>query len=120
MWVWLWVLLAALAGVAVELGIGKLGGEAWDNDAYWTLGVPGMIVWAGVCGVFAREGGWAVGYAPFAGQLVTMLIETSSDYSMLPLGVMLMGAMGLPAVGAAFVGAAVGRRLLGGRVASGA
>jgi hypothetical protein len=109
---WLWIFLSAMSGVAVELGIGTLGHESWDSAAYWSVGLPSMIGAALVCGFFARRGAWAVGYAPFMAQAITMNIETSSDYSLLPLGLMLMGFMGLPAVAAAFAGAELRKRVL--------
>ncbi len=110
----LWFAISAAAGVAVEIIISLVGRrrEAWDSQYYWTFGVPVMILSAFICGLFARRAPVRIGYAPFLGQLVTMVARTGGG-PMLPLGIILMGIIGLSGVLAAFVGAAVGKRLLG-------
>jgi hypothetical protein len=105
---------AIAAGVMVELTIGKMGNrrEAWDSPSYWSIGLPLMILAALVCGFFARRRRTLLGYAPFLGQLLMMILRTGSG-SMLPLGVIFMGIVGLSGVAAAFVGALLGKWALG-------
>ena len=113
---WISFALAAAAGVAVEIGVGQMEHrrEAWDSGAYWTFGLPLMILTTLVCGFIARQSPFLLGYAPFVAQLLTMLVKTGGG-SMLPLGVALMGVVGLSGAMAAFVGAALGRWVLGTR-----
>ena len=110
-------LLSAVAafgvGVAVELRIGKPGGEAWDSETYWIIGLPLMFAAALAAGALCRRHLWLIGYAPFAGQVLTMLSEGDGDYSLLPVGLILTAIVGLPGVAAAHIGAALGKRLLG-------
>ena len=79
---------------------------------YWSLGVPLMLLVTLVCGFIARRKPAVLGYAPFAAQLVTMIVKTGGG-SMRPLGVAFMGVLGLSGVAAAFVGGVVRRWTLG-------
>lgn len=113
--VFLFSFAAAVAvGVAVEIGIGQIGHrrEAWDSGSYWSLGLPLMILATLVCGFSARQRTVLIGYAPFAAQLLTMLVKTGAG-SMLPLGVILMGVLGLSGVVAAFLGGLLGKWAFG-------
>src|SRR5438445_10803588 len=53
-----------------------------------------------------------IGYAPFAGQLITMVLRTGGG-SMLPLGIIFMGFLGLWGVLAAALGVKAGNRWRG-------
>ena len=86
--------------------------ESWDSPYYWTFGVPAMAVGALICGFLARRSRVSIGYAPFLGQLITMVVRTGGG-SMLPLGVVFSGFIGLSGVAAAFAGAFLGKRVLG-------
>ena len=111
---WLWSGISAAVGVAVEIIISEIGQrrESWDSPYYWTLGVPAMIAGALICGFLARRSRVSIGYAPFLGQLITMVVRTGAG-SMLPLGVIFSGLIGLSGVAAAFAGASLGKRVLG-------
>src|SRR5437879_11464280 len=111
---WLWFAISAAVGVAVEITISQIGQrrESWDSPYYWTYAVPAMIAGALICGFLARRSRVRIGYAPFLGQLITMVVRTGGG-SMLPLGIILIGIIGLSGVLAAFVGAALGKRMLG-------
>jgi len=100
--------------VAVEIIISEIGQrrESWDSPYYWTFGVPAMIAGALVCGFLARRSRVSIGYAPFLGQLLTMVVRTGGG-SMLPLGIIFSGFIGLSGVAAAFAGASLGKRVLG-------
>ena len=113
---WVWFVIAAAVGGAVEIALSVTARrrEAWDSEYYWIFGVPAMILAAFICGLFARRGPVRIGYAPFLGQLITMVVRTGGG-SLLPLGIILIGIIGLSGVLAAFVGAAIGKRLLGNR-----
>ncbi len=94
------------AGFAIELLIGMLAGrrEAWDSGMFWVLGYPAMILVAYVFGAAAGVRPVLIGYAPFAGLLVAMLLKTGAG-SLLPLGIIMTMFLGLPAVFAALLGA---------------
>src|SRR5437773_481726 len=111
---WFWFAISASVGVAVEIIISGIGQrrESWDSPYYWTFGVPAMIAGALVCGFLARRSRVSIGYAPFLGQLLTMVVRTGGG-SMLPLGIVFSGLIGLSGVAAAFAGASVGKRVLG-------
>ena len=63
-------------------------------------------------GFLARRSRVIIGYAPFLGQLLTMVVRTAGG-SMLPLGIIFSGFIGLSGVAAAFAGAFLGKRVLG-------
>ena len=111
---WLWFATSAAVGVAVEIIISQIGRrrESWDSPYYCTVGVPAMIAGALICGFLARRSRVSIGYAPFLGQLITMVVRTGAG-SMLPLGIILSGLIGLSGVAAAFAGASLGKRVLG-------
>jgi len=111
---WLWFAISASVGVGVEIIISQIGQrrESWDSPYYWTFGVPAMIVGALVCGFLARRSRVIIGYAPFLGQLITMVVRTDGG-SMLPLGVIFSGFIGLSGVAGAFVGASLGKKVMG-------
>ena len=111
---WFWFAISASVGVAVEIIISEIGQrrESWDSPYYWTFGVPAMIAGALVCGFLARRSRVSIGYAPFLGQLLTMVVRTGGG-SMLPLGIVFSGFIGLSGVAAAFAGASLGKRVLG-------
>jgi hypothetical protein len=111
---WLWFPVSALVGVAVEIIITAIEQrrESWDSPYYWTFGVPAMMAGALICGFLARRSRAIIGYAPFLGQLITMVVRTGGG-SMLPLGIIFSGFIGLSGVAAAFAGAFLGKRVMG-------
>ena len=111
---WAWFAISASVGVMVEIIISQTGQrrESWDSPYYWTFGVPAMIAGALICSFLARRSRVSIGYAPFLGQLITMVVRTGGG-SMLPLGIIFSGFIGLSGVAAAFAGASLGKRVLG-------
>ena len=111
---WFWFAISASVGVAVEIIISHIGQrrESWDSPYYWTFGVPAMIAGALICSFLARRSRVGIGYAPFLGQLIAMVVRTGGG-SMLPLGIIFSGFIGLSGVAAAFAGASLGKRLMG-------
>jgi len=114
---WLPTALAFLAGAVVEVVISTLGhrSEAWDSPYYFTLGFPAMLVASFLIAAATRKQVVLIGYAPFAGQLITMVARTGGG-SMLPLGIIYMGFLGLPGVLAAALGINAGNRWRGQKV----
>jgi hypothetical protein len=110
---WFWVVVAALIGVAVEglLAHAAHRRESWDSPYYFRYGLPALVLAALVCGLFARRARLAIGYAPFFGQLLAMVVRMGAG-SMLPLGVVMTAIVGLSGVLAASVGIGLGRRVL--------
>jgi hypothetical protein len=108
---WAWTALAGMAGAAVEVGVAATSHrrEAWDAPTYWVIGLPVMMVAAFLAGLAEKHHFVRIGYAPFAGQLVAMVVRTGGG-SMLPVGMILLGVIGLSGVLAAFVGSRIGQR----------
>ena len=75
---WFWFAISVSVGVAVEIIISEMGQrrESWDSPYYWTFGVPAMIAGALICGFLARRSRVSIGYAPFLGQLITMVVRS--------------------------------------------
>src|SRR5207237_1516235 len=92
---WMPAALAFLAGAAVEVVTSTLGHrrEAWDSPYYFTLGFPAMLAASFLIAAATRKYPVRIGYAPFAGQLITMVLRTGGG-SMLPLGIIVMGLLG--------------------------
>ncbi len=94
---------AALVGGAVLWSItSELSGktEAWDSSLYWMAAYPLAIVLAACLGYFVPEKPWRWGLAVMLVQAV-VLVVSGSDFSLLPLGLILFSVLALPAIGAA-------------------
>jgi hypothetical protein len=65
-------LVAFLAGLAVWSVFSLMGGlhEAWDGFAWWSLGLPILVVAAAVCGYMAPAGVWRWSCLIVLGQFV--------------------------------------------------
>lgn len=74
--------------------------EAWDSSLYWTAAYPLAIGLAGALGYWAPEKPWRWGLAVMLAQAV-VLVMAGSDFSLLPLGLILFSLLALPAVGLA-------------------
>lgn len=95
-----WAYVAAIGGGAilwlVTTGIsGKK--EAWDSSLYWSAAYPLAIGLAGGLGYWVPEKPWRWGLAVMLAQAV-VLVMVGSDYSLLPLGLILFSVLALPAV----------------------
>jgi hypothetical protein len=98
-----WAYAGAIGGGAllwlVTIGIsGKT--EAWDSSLYWTVAYPLAIALAGGLGYWAPEKPWRWGMAVMLAQAVALAVA-SSDFGLLPLGLILFSVLALPAVGLA-------------------
>lgn len=92
--------------------IGQVGHrrEAWDSSSYWSAGLPLMIAAALLFGFLARQAPFAIGYAPFTGQLAVMAARTGGGGMAIP-GILLLAALGLTGVAASCAGTFLARRL---------
>lgn len=86
----MWLVVASISGKR----------EAWDSSIYWTIAYPLSIGLAGSLGYWVPEKPWRWGLVVFLAQ--SMALATSgSDFSLLPLGLILFSILALPAVGIA-------------------
>ena len=74
--------------------------EAWDSLLYWVVTYPLAIALAGYLGHRAPERPWRWGLAVMLAQAV-VLVVSGSDFSLLPLGLILFSVLALPAIGLA-------------------
>jgi len=111
---WFWLTLAFAFGVGVEWFITHRYRHvlpvAWDTDLYWRAGLPAMIIAALLFGFLGRWRPVAIGYAPFLGQLVTMLARNGFSRDLFP-GTGFLLLIGLGGVAAAMIGGALRHRL---------
>ena len=88
----LWTMAAALGKRA----------EPWDAPDYWTLTYPAAIALSGALGFAFPERAWRWPLALMFMQLPVM-IAGGSDFSLLPMGLILMAVLALPGLGLAQV-----------------
>jgi len=105
-------LCAALAsGALLWLGVAAVSGrrEAWDSPLYWAVAYPVCIALAALFAYIApqRPARWA-----FSVMLVQPIVMAlgSSDFGLLPLGLMLFAILALPPFAAAKVAVSVRAR----------
>jgi hypothetical protein len=105
------LLIAVALGAAIWIGISTVSGrrEAWDSGIYFTLGIPVACLLSFALGVVEPERSWRWGVAPFAGQLLSLLIMEGVG-NLLPLGVIVFAILSIPAVITARIGATLGTR----------
>jgi hypothetical protein len=72
--------------------------EAWNASSSWTVTYPLSIILTGWLSYQFPEKPWRWGFSVMFGQ-AGMMILSNSDYSLLPLGLVLFGLLALPAVG---------------------
>lgn len=100
-----------LCGLVVYLAIVATSGrnEAWDDGAYYVLGIPFMCAAVFVIGYLfpAKPWRWALGMA--GGQMAGALLNGSS-LSLLPFAVIFMMVISIPQFIAAFFGSRLAAR----------
>lgn len=74
--------------------------EPWDAAAYWTIAYPLAILFSAMLGAFYPLKPWRWAATIIFSQLVVM-IAGGSDFSLLPLGLVLLALLALPAIAAA-------------------
>ena len=104
--------IALGAGAAVWILASIVGGrpEAWDTDAYWTVGYPLALLVSGGLGYLFPERPWRWALAVFAGQFVAMVARNGEIGALAPLGLALFEILALPAVAVAMVASRMHRR----------
>ena len=95
-------MLAIIGGAVLWQATAMISGktEAWDTSSYWTVTYPLSIILNGWLGYQFPEKPWRWGFSVMFGQ-AGMMILSNSDYSLLPLGLILFGLLALPAAGLA-------------------
>ncbi|HEX6998907.1 MAG TPA: hypothetical protein VF322_12260 [Gammaproteobacteria bacterium] len=83
--------------------------EPWDTAEYWTISYPLAIVLAGVLGFCFPRRAWRWALALMLTQMLVMAVG-GGDFSLLPLGLVLLGVLSLPAIGVASLASKVSPR----------
>jgi hypothetical protein len=106
------ILLAALTGAALELGIHAVSGrrEAWDSTQYWTIGVPLALVISGAIGFFSRRTDWLWTLILIPSQVMTMMLRSAELSGLWPLTLVLSAILSAPFLFAAFIGSRFRRK----------
>lgn len=104
--------VALASGALLWLGTAAVSGrrEAWDSPLYWSAAYPLCIALAALLAYFApaRPARWA--FAIMLVQPIAMVLASSGDFGLLPLGVLLFAVLALPPFAAAKVAASVRAR----------
>ena len=112
---WIWLVLSFAFGVGVEWLLTHRFRHpipaAWSTDRYWQAGLPALIIAAFLFGFLARWRPVPIGFAPFLGQMLTMLIRNGFSVDLLP-GTGFILLLGLTGVAAAMIGGALRHRIL--------
>jgi peptidoglycan/LPS O-acetylase OafA/YrhL len=103
--------------IAIVVGIGvwivleqATGQEAWDDDAYWFVGYPIMLVVAGLLGYWVPRGFWRWPIWLISAQAV-WAIASNSGQAIIPLiPLMIFLVLFLPCFLASFIGFWLARR----------
>ena len=90
---------AIVGGALLWLATAGISGrtEAWDAAFYWIATYPLAIGLAGGLGYWAPEKPWRWALAVMLAQAV-VLVVSGSDFSLLPLGLILFSILALPAI----------------------
>jgi len=82
--------------------------EAWDIDAYWTIGLPVLLAAQAAGGFFSQASPWRLALWCAAGDFLAALIivPPGTSFSMLPFALMFIG---LPMFAALTFAAFIGR-----------
>jgi hypothetical protein len=77
--------------------------EAWDSPLYFTVAYPLALVLAGVLAGQHPDRAWRFALAAMWIQPVVMTITSGSDFSLLPLGLIMFGVLALPPIAVATI-----------------
>jgi hypothetical protein len=89
---WVAGTIAAGAGALgwVVVGFATHRREAWDTEIYFRSLLPALAILIAVLGFLSPRGVWRWAALPFAAQALVMMLQ-NSDWSLLPLGLLLFG-----------------------------
>ena len=107
------VVISALLGVALELGVDAMSGrrEAWDSAEYWTVGLPVVALLTMALGYLSSERAFLWTFAVVPAQVLTMIVRSGDlGFNLWPLTVALSAILSAPFVIAASIGVALRRR----------
>jgi len=95
---------AIVLGLALWTAAALLGhrAEPWDAPSYWTIAYPAAAILAGALGFAFPQRPWRWALVLMFMQLPVM-IAGGSDFSLLPMGLILMAALALPGIGLAYL-----------------
>jgi hypothetical protein len=67
--------------------------EAWDTNAYWSLGIPVLLLSLAVAGAIGKESPWRLAAAAVAGHFVGVfaIVPPGNSLGLLPLTLVLIG-----------------------------
>jgi hypothetical protein len=101
---------SALAGFGVCFGITVVTGskEAWDNGAYFSIGIPIMCLLIFGIGYKFPVKPWRWAAAQAVGQSIAISLAGNS-LNLWPLSIMAMSILSMPQLGAAYIGAKLGQ-----------
>lgn len=102
---------ALIGGAAFWQATATLTGrrEAWDSPTYWMVAYPLGLLLAGVLAHLNPNRPWRWALAMMLVQAVVMTFS-GSDYSLLPLGLIMFGVLAVPPIGVATIVGAMRRR----------
>ncbi|HWQ38148.1 MAG TPA: hypothetical protein VNM24_05955 [Burkholderiales bacterium] len=98
-WAWMVAIIGGAVLWSVATGVSGRR-EAWDSTLYWMVAYPLSICLAAGLGYWVPEKPWRWGLAVMLAQALVLIIS-KSDFSLLPLGLIVFSILALPAVGAA-------------------
>ena len=89
--------LAGMAGLTLWGVTAAVTGkrEPWDTNAYWTVAYPLAVIGAAILGFLFPEKSWRWAAVLMLMQFVVM-IAMGSDFSLLPLGLIVLAVLGAP------------------------
>lgn len=96
---------AIIGGAVLWQATAIVGGrrEAWDSPLYFTVAYPLAMVLAGVLAYQHPDRSWRFALATMWAQPVVMVLTSGSDFSLLPLGLIMFGVLALPLIAVATV-----------------
>jgi hypothetical protein len=85
--------------------------EAWDQELYWRIGVPLLIIAHAALAASCIEKPSLLALWPLAGHVLGMILvhRSGTDFALLPLTFLFIG---VPFYGALFVASLVGRQIV--------
>jgi len=106
------ILLCALTGVALELGVHALSGrrEAWDSMQFWLLGLPLAVGVSAIVGFLSAQSDWIWTLVIAPSQVMTMMVGTGEIGGLWPVTIVFSTILSTPFVIAAFVGSRFRRK----------
>ncbi len=102
---------AIIAGILVWVGVTVVSGEreAWDSGLYFLVGLPVLVLLAGVQGFLDPARAWKWGFVPSLAQAL-WVISLDEHGHLWPFGLLAFGLFSIPAMASAGIGALLAHR----------